>query len=153
MKLFLISALFLFQLSAGAQIYTQLKVVNGVTTYEATAEAKNLSTKEIHDRTIKWVEKTFLSEPVITQDISSRIAARYTQEYSKDGWADSFQHNLQIDIMDGKAIFKVTDTGLGLVRDGVFKDNLAKMRVMLEQSVNELFWSYSDTLKQTPGKE
>jgi hypothetical protein len=149
MKPLVISVLFFFQLTAQAQIYVPLKIVKGIATFEAIAEVENLSAADIHDRTKEWIDKTFMSEPVVTQDIATRISARFYQDYSKDGWADSFQHNLQIDILDGKAVFTITDTERGLVRDGAWKANLAKMRVMLEQAANDLFWSYESYLKQT----
>jgi hypothetical protein len=153
MKSLLISALFFLQFAASAQIYIPLKVVNGIATFETSAEVKNLSAEEIHTRSTAWIKKTFLNEPVITQDLPTRIAARYMQEYSKDAWSDSFQHNLQIDIQDGKVVFTITDTGLSLVRDGAFKENLTKIRIMFEQSANELFWSYQEDLNQVPDKK
>lgn len=152
MKSLLITAILFVHLTAGAQIYIPLKIVNGVATFEATADTK-LSAKEIHERTTKWLEKTFLAEQVITQNTEKRISARYFQDYTNDTWSDRFEHMLQIDIQDNKAVFKVTDTKLNLVRDGAWKENLVKMRVMFEQSVNELFWSYSDGLKESAGKK
>lgn len=152
MKLGLIGFFFLIQLTVGAQIYLPLKIVKGVVTFEATAEVDHMTAAVIHERTEQWIDKTFLSEPVITQNIPSRISARFYQEYSSGSWSDSFQHSLQIDIQDNKAVFTITDTGLNLVRaDGTWKENLSRMRVMLEQAANELFWSYSDSLKQNPG--
>lgn len=153
MKPFLFLALFLLPLAANSQIYVPLKVVNNVATFETIAEVENASATDIHERSIEWINKTFLSEPVITQNTDERISVRFFQEYSKDGWSDNFQHNLQIDIQDQKAVFKITDTGLGLVRDGDFKEHLAKMKVMFEQAANDLFWSYTGAVKQTDGNE
>jgi hypothetical protein len=152
MKSLLIAAFLFVCFSAGAQIYVPLKIVNGVATFEATAETK-LTPKEIHERTTKWMEKTFLAEQVITQNTPERISARYFQDYANEKWSDRFEHMLQIDIKDNTAIFTVTDTKLGLIRDGEWKENLVKMRVMFEQAVNELFWSYGDNLKETSGKK
>jgi len=150
MKLSLISCLFILQFTAVAQIYTPLKVVKGVVTFESTVDVINLSAEEIHKRTELWMDSTFLAEPVITQNIPSRIMARFYQEYSKDAWSDSFQHILQIDIQDNRATFTITDTGLRLVReDGSWKENLSKMKVMFEQAANELFWSYSSSIQQS----
>ena len=152
MKSLLIAAFFLVHLTAGAQIYVPLKIVNGVATFEATAESK-LTAKEIHERTTKWMEKTFLAEQVVTQNTEARISARFFQDYADDKWSDRFEHMLQIDIKDNTADFTVTDTKLSLIRDGEWKENLTKMRIMFEQAVNELFWSYGDTLKDASGKK
>ena len=152
MKSLLIAAFLLAHLTAGAQIYVPLKIVNGVATFEATAESK-LTAKEIHERTTKWMEKTFLAEQVITQNTEARISARFFQDYADDKWSDRFEHMLQIDIKDNTADFTVTDTKLSLIRDGEWKENLTKMRIMFEQAVNELFWSYGDTLKDASGKK
>lgn len=152
MKSLLITAILFVHLTAGAQIYVPLKIVNGVATFEATAETK-LSAKEIHERTTKWMEKTFLAEQVITQNTEERISARYFQDYANDTWSNRFEHMLQIDIKDNTAVFTVTDTKLSLIRDGEWKENLTKMRIMFEQSVNELFWAYSDSLKESNGKK
>ena len=148
MKSLLIATFCFFQFAAGAQIYIPLKIVNGVATFEASADAPGLSAEDIHKRTLKWLEETFLAQDILTQNTPERLVARYTQDYATDSWSNSFQHNLQIDILDKKAVFTITDTGLGLVRDGAWKEHLAKMRVMFEQTVNELFWSYQDGLKK-----
>ncbi|MBK9103903.1 MAG: hypothetical protein IPL92_04895 [Saprospiraceae bacterium] len=152
MKSLFIAALLVTQFTAGAQIYVPLKIVKGVATFQATAETK-LSAADIHKRTIEWLEKTFLAEQVVTLDTPAKITARYFQDYTNDTWSDRFEHMLQIDIIDNHAIFTVTDTKLGLIRDGEWKQNLAKMRVMFEQGVNELFWAYEESLNQSSGKE
>jgi len=121
-------------------------------TFEATAETR-LTAKEIHERTTKWMEKTFLAEQVITQNTADRIDARYFQDYATDTWSNRFEHMLQIDIKDNNAVFTVTDTKLALIRDGAWKENMAKMRVMFEQSVNELFWSFEGNLKESSVKK
>lgn len=151
MKSLLITAFLFIHLTAGAQIYVQLKIVNGAATFASSVESNNLSAEEIHARSIAWIEKTFLSEPVVTLNTPARISARFVQEYSKDAWSDSFQHSLQIDIKGNTAVFTISDTGLSLIRDGEWKENLTKMRVMYEQAANELFWSYESALKQPAG--
>lgn len=152
MKSLLVAAFVIAHLAAGAQIYVPLKIVKGVATFQATAETR-LNAEEIHKRTVAWMEKTFLAEQVVTLDTPAKITARYFQDYANDTWSDRFEHMLQIDIIDNHAIFTVTDTKLGLIRDGEWKQNLAKMRVMFEQGVNELFWAYEASLNQPAGKE
>jgi len=147
MKSILFTTLLLLQFAAVAQTYVPLKIVKGIATFEATAEPQRaLTDEEIHARTEKWLEEAFLSQSVITQNIPERISARFFQDYSDGTWSDQFEHNLQIDIRDGKAVFTITDTKLGLVRDGAWKEHLAKIRVMFEKAANELFWSFSDSL-------
>lgn len=153
MKSLLLCTFLVMAFSISAQVYTPLKIVNGVATYQATAEPTiHLKAEDVHARTEKWIKDTFLSENVITLNTPERISARFFQDYSDGSWSDQFEHNLQIDIKGGQAFFTITDTKLGLVRDGAWKEHLAKMRVMLEKAANELFWSYSDALNAPAGK-
>ena len=152
MKPLILIALFIFPLTIGAQIYVPLKIVNGTATFESTVEVKGATAERIHKRTMDWIETNFLAAPVITLNTENRISANFFQDYSKDDWSDSFQHNLQIDITETGAVFTITDTGLGLVRDGDWKKHLTNMRVMFEQASNELFWSYSESLNKPAGK-
>lgn len=153
MKSILFCTLFLTAFNLTAQVYTPLKIVNGIATYQATVDpAIKLKDEEVHARTEKWLQETFLSANVITLNIPERISARFFQDYSDGSWSDQFEHNLQIDIKGGQATFTITDTKLGLVRDGAWKEHLTKMRVMLEKAANELFWSYSEALNAPAGK-
>lgn len=154
MKSILFTTLLLLQFAAGAQTYVPLKIVQGTATFETTAEPQRaLTDEEIHARTEKWLEETFLSESVTTLNTAERISARFFQDYSDGTWSDRFEHNLQIDIKGGKALFTITDTKLGLVRDNAWKEHLSKIRVMFEKAANELFWSYSDRLNAAESKK
>lgn len=154
MKSIFFTTLLLLQFVAGAQTYVPLKIVKGIATFETTAEPqKALTDEEVHARTEKWLEEAFLSESVVTQNIPERISARFFQDYSDGTWSDRFEHNLQIDIKGGKAMFTITDTKLGLVRDGAWKEHLSKIRVMFEKAANELFWSYSESLNAAESKK
>jgi len=149
MKTILITAFLFFQLSAGAQIYVQLKIVGKAATFESQVDAGNLSAEKIHEVTLKWIEATFLSEDVITQNTPARIAARFFQDYTTDSWSGEKEHSLVIDIKGNMAFFTISDTKLGLISpEGEWKEHLAKMRVMYEKAANELFWSYESALKK-----
>jgi hypothetical protein len=153
MKAILIFTFLLFQLSADAQIYIQLKEVKGAATLEATAKNLTLTPEQIHARSLEWIKQTFLSEDVITQNIPERISALFSRDYSNGSAMATFEHNLSIDIKGDMVLFTVSDTKIGLLRsDGTWKEHLAKMRVMYEEMANELFWSYEAALKETPKK-
>jgi hypothetical protein len=145
MKIFLISAFLFLQLYAGAQTNVQLKIVNGVATFEATTEVPALSVERIYSRSLKWLEAA-VPDKVITLNTPAQITAKYFQ-HNADG--TKAEHNLQIDIKAGSATFTSTDSKLGLVgAGGKWKEELSAAKASYELATNELYKSFDANLKK-----
>lgn len=142
MKYFVLFAVIFFQFPATGQ-NINLQSIDGAATFTSQATVKGMPIGELHEKSIQWIKKTFLTEEVITLNAKTKIVANYTQDYSDGAETSSYKHDLQLDIEEGMVTFTISDKSIGLIKgDGSWKKQLDSMKVMLEESTNELFRSY-----------
>ncbi len=151
--LLLLTALFL-QTTANSQVYINLEIVNGVATFQGEAEAPNMQEGDLNQLTIEWLDETFPDEDVLTLNTKTKISAKYSADYTIQSNQATFKHDLQIDLIQGKATFTITDRSIKLIHaNGDWKKHLTELRIEFEKGCNELLWSYSKYIKEQKVKE
>lgn len=154
MKYLAILALTLLTFSAKSQVYINVEIVNGMTSFEGEAKAPGKQVGDLHALTIEWLQETFPSEDVLTQNTKTKITAKYPATYTVNGNTATFHHDMHISLDQGMAYFSITDQDMKLVHaNGDWKKHLAELRVKFEEGCNELLWSYSKYIKEQQVKE
>lgn len=154
MKHLIFCAILLLHFSAQAQVYVNLEIVDGVATFHSELEAPGKQIGDLHSLTIAWLEETFPDEDVLTLNTKTKVAAKYSADYTIKTNQATFKHDLAIDLQSGKVLFTITDKSIQLVHaNGDWKKHLAELRVKFEEGCNEHFWSLTEYLNTHEAKE